>query len=57
MDYYHQHRETLGDLPFLPATRFAEEYNGATIPGWGLRTWGTPQALERLQHLLHEQGK
>ena len=57
MDYYHQHRETLGDLPFLRASQFAEEYNGPPGRYGGLRTWGTPQDLERLQHLLHEQGK
>ena len=58
MDYYHTaHRETLGDLPFMSASSFVDD--SVDTSGW-LGRWhlrGRPYDLERLQHLLHEQGR
>ena len=58
MDYYHTDRTTLGDLPFLQASHFVENNNDYGN-SWlrNLRLRGSPRAFERLQHLLHEQGK
>ena len=58
MDYYHTDRTTLGDLPFLQASHFVEsnnDYGNSWLRNLHLR--GSPRAFERLQHLLHEQGK
>lgn len=65
MDYYHQDRETLGDLPFLSSSHFGalgndywKERGFSSSMNWRSNGYrGCPQDLERLQHLLHEQGR